>query len=303
MKKLTLFAMTEKGYTVLTSIFAAYPDIIDAVVGAADKGLAKDYREEIADFCAKNKLRFYDRSERPSIGTEYGLAVSWRWMVNQGRSRLIVFHDSLLPRYRGFNPLVTALINGDTTIGVTALYATGDYDRGDIISQSSSTISYPITIQEAIKTTLANYRELAFEIAESLFHDQALLGTPQCEAQASYSLWRDEEDYFINWTEPATTIRRTVDAVGFPYRGAAATMDGKVVRVLKAQDLPDVRIANRTCGKVIFVQDSRPVVVCGKGLLRIDEMVDESGNPVTSLSRFRTRFNHSITVRHEAIEY
>lgn len=291
MKKLTIFAMTEKGFTVIAAIHAAYPGIIGAVVAARDINIANDYYVQIADFCNKNNLTFYDRSDSYSIGTEFAIAVSWRWIINSGSSRLIIFHDSLLPRYRGFNPLVTALINGDKTIGVTALYATAEYDRGHIISQSKSEISYPIKIKDAISIILENYKDLAIQVADSLFRDTDPVGTPQDEAAASYSLWRDEKDYFIDWIKPATFIERVVDALGFPYKGAASTIAGKIVRVVKAQALRDVNIANRTVGKVIFVHDLKPVVVCGDGLLRIDELVDDAGNSLIPLRSFRTRFN------------
>ena len=282
--------MTEKGYAVLSSVFYAYPGIIDTVVAARDINIANDYFSEIEDFCKKNKIIFYDRSELYSVRTEYMIAVSWRWTINNGGSRLIVLHDSLLPRYRGFNPLVTALINGDTTIGVTALHATTEYDRGEIIFQSASAISYPIKIQDAINVILKNYRQIAIQIADSVARDLELRGMPQCEADASYSLWRDEEDYFIDWEKPATSIKRTIDALGFPYKGAASIIYGRSVRILQAEALDDIIIANRTCGKVIFICDSKPVVVCGEGLLRIDELVDDSGNCLIPLARFRTRF-------------
>ena len=282
--------MTEKGFEVVNSIFAAHPEIIDVVVAARDKNISNDYFAEIGDFCGKNKIAFHERSESYSIQSEYAIAVSWRWIVERGQARLIVFHDSLLPRYRGFNPLVTALINGDSQIGVTALYATAEYDRGEIICQSTSEILYPIRIQRAIETILANYRNLAIQIADSLALGLEPAGTPQFEAVASYSLWRDEEDYFIDWTKPATLIRRMVDALGFPYKGAASTIEGKTVRIRKAEAVDDVNIANRNCGKIIFVYDSRPVVVCGVGLLRIDELVDEAGHSLIPLNRFRTRF-------------
>ena len=290
MKKLTIFAMTEKGYAVVSSIFSACPDEIEAVVAARDKNIANDYFEEIEDFCGKNKIPFHKKSDSWPTRTEYAIAVSWRWIIHDGPSHLIVFHDSLLPRYRGFNPLVTALIHGDTKIGVTALYATAEYDRGDIISQSVSTISYPIRIEDAIKTILVNYQELAIRIAESLVREEAPVGIPQRETDVSYSLWRDEEDYFIDWTQSATTLRRTIDASGSPYKGSASTIEGKVVRILKAEALDEVSIANRVCGKIIFIHDSKPVVVCGEGLLRIDELVDESGHSLLPFHRFRIRF-------------
>jgi methionyl-tRNA formyltransferase len=290
MKKLTIFAMTEKGYAVVSSIFSAHKDIIDTVVSARDKNVSNDRFGEIESFCRDNGIKFRERSNAFTLGTDYAIAISWRWMVDHGSSRLIVFHDSPLPRYRGFNPLVTALINGDTEIGVTALFASADYDRGEIISQSLSTIAYPITIRDAIKTIVSNYVDLAVGIADKLARDEEIVGTPQSEASASYSLWRDEKDYFIDWAQSAATIRRTIDAMGFPYKGAATTIDGKIARILKAEALDDLNVANRVCGKVIFVRESKPVVVCGQGLLRIDELVDDSGRSMIPLTRFRTRF-------------
>jgi len=290
-KRITLYAMSRKGLETVRAIASNFPGLIAAVIGARDYALADDSFVEIRDFCAANSLRFDDRSESPVAETEYAIAVAWRWLIKNSRSRLIVLHDSLLPRYRGFNPLVTALINGDEEIGVTALFAADEYDGGDIIAQSVSRIRYPITIQAAIETLIHNYRAVALEVANCLMRDQDPPGTPQDEASASFSLWRDEQDYFIDWSLPAQTIRRTVDALGYPYKGAATVVDGRVLRIRKAEALPDLNVANRAVGKVIFVRDSKPIVVCGSGLLRVDELVDgTTGATSLPLARFRTRF-------------
>ncbi|NNJ26940.1 methionyl-tRNA formyltransferase [Alienimonas chondri] len=290
MKKLTVFAMTKKGRAVITAIHLKYPGMIAAVIASRDSGMAEDCYEDIRDFCGRNAIAFLDRRDSYTIATDYSLAVSWRWIIRNESSSLVVFHDSLLPRYRGFNPLVTALINGDVKVGVTALFATDEYDRGDIIAQSETAIEYPITIAEAIDAIQANYVSLGLEIADALHREEPLAASPQSEDCVTYSLWRDEDDYFIDWSASAATIRRLVDAVGFPYRGAASVLDGKVVRLLKAEALEDVKIENRTPGKVIFIRDFKPVVVCGEGLLRIEEMIDDRGVAALPLPRFRMRF-------------
>jgi methionyl-tRNA formyltransferase len=294
-KKLTVFAMTEKGYAVVRLLLTRYPGLVAAVVAARDKSMAEDCFDEIAELCRISNARFCDRNDGFSIQTDYALAVAWRWLIEAGSARLIIFHDSLLPRYRGFNPLVTALINGDKEIGVTALYATAEYDRGDIIAQSSSTISYPVRIQEAIKTVVGHYEALATNIAGALTGGEEPKAKPQDEAHASYSLWRDDEDYFVDWSRSAIDIKRFIDAVGYPYKGAAATLEGRVVRIREAEALDDVRIANRTAGKVIFLKDAKPVVVCGQGLLWTTELVDnETGASLLPLSRFRLRFGGKV---------
>ncbi len=290
-KKLTVFAMTEKGYAVVRLLLTRYPGLVASVISSRDKEIAEDFYSEIATLCQSRNVSFHDRADASPIRTKHALAVAWRWLIDGRSANLIVFHDSLLPHYRGFNPLVTALINGDTKIGVTALHAATQYDRGDIVAQSSSSISYPIKIKEAIKIVLKNYETLAAEIGESLSRGRELSVRKQNEAEASYSLWRDDEDYFIDWSQSAGDIKRFVDAVGHPYKGAAATVDRQVVRIRDAEALRDVHIANRTAGKVIFHEGDKPVVVCGHGLLRIIDLIDDqTGASLLPLPRFRIRF-------------
>jgi methionyl-tRNA formyltransferase len=203
---------------------------------------------------------------------------------------LIVFHDSLLPRYRGFAPLVCALINGEFRIGVTALLAGEAYDDGPILGQECITITYPLSIGAAIKTVCPCYIRLVDGILERLDR-RDFAGRLQAETEASYSLWRDAEDYRINWQADALQVVRFIDATGFPYLGASATAEGRLYRVLASTALPDMPIENRTPGKVFRLDDGYPIVVCGRGLLRIERMVEE-GMEVTALPwrKLRTRF-------------
>ena len=291
MQKLTLFAMTQKGHAVLVVLIAHFPGIVGALISSRDSSIQKDYYTEMQDLCRQNGIPFYDRKESFSVSTKYAMAVSWRWILDVAPAQLIVFHDSLLPRYRGFNPLVTALINGDSEIGVTALLATQEYDRGEIIAQSALSISYPIRIQQTIDIITGNYEDVALRVADAIARDRHFDARPQEEANASYSIWRDEEDYFVDWAAPASYIKRFVDAVGYPYKGAAARLDGKIVRILDSDVPEDLCIENRTPGKVVRIDDLKPVVVCGHGLLRINDLIDdETGLPAIPLPRFRMRF-------------
>jgi hypothetical protein len=53
---------------------------------------------------------------------------SFRYCVN--------FHPSLLPNYRGPEPIYWALLNGDANFGLTLHHMTEGIDEGDVISQS-----------------------------------------------------------------------------------------------------------------------------------------------------------------------
>lgn len=289
--KITIFAMTEKGYRVLQKLLTKFKHNIEIVIGSRDSQLQEDFYSEIKCLCEDNYIHFVDRKDFGEITTQYAIAVSWRWIINTDNSNLIVFHDSLLPRYRGFNPLVSALINGDSQVGVTALFATSEYDKGDIIAQSLSQIEYPIKIHDAIKKIIENYAEISLYVVETIVNNNKFSIIVQNEYQATYSLWRDEEDYRINWNQSSIELKRFIDAVGYPYKGAATTLNGDLVRILEAEIVKDVVIENRTPGKVIFIENSQPIVVCGQGLLKIQKLMDDKENKsLIPLSKFRSRF-------------
>jgi len=289
--KVTVFAMTEKGYAVLQSILPDYKKNIEIVIGSQDTQIQKDFYSEIKCLCQYHSIEFIDKKEFISINTKYALAISWRWIINTDNKFLIVFHDSLIPRYRGFNPLVSALINGEQKIGVTALLATSEYDKGDIITQYETAIEYPIKIQEAINKIIKNYQDTSLYVMEKIANDDYFIGIPQDENKATYSLWRDDEDYRINWNHSSIELKRFIDAVSYPYKGASTKLNGNLVRILEAEMAQDVVIENRTSGKVIFVQNDHPIVVCGKGLLKIIEMIDDqTRTSLIPIKNFRIRF-------------
>ena len=292
MNGVTLYAMSEKGLAVVRRFIDAWPGVLRSVVTARDAAVERDFADEILSMCGKNGIPCGERPDADSIPhASTIIAVSWRWLIDRPASSVVVMHDSLLPRYRGFSPLVSALVNGDTRIGVTALLATGEFDRGPIIGQQWIDITYPVRVAAAIERLITCYVGLTDTLGAMLSQGLELPGHAQDETSASYSLWRDEDDYFVDWSQSAARIRRFIDATGFPYRGAATRMDGETLRILAASELNDVKIENRTPGKVLFLENGRPVVVCGTGLLRIDSLWNEGRTTeVEKLPRFRVRF-------------
>ena len=289
---LTLFLMTEKGYRVLDRLAEQFADRIACVVGAVDGDVQDDYYQEIKSLCSQRGISFVDRKDFGALTSPFAIAISWRWLIDSDSTLLVIFHDSLLPKYRGFAPLVSALINGESELGVSAILACDEYDRGEIVHQSKVAVQYPLKIKSAIEKVGQLYSDAATAVVEQLFTNDELQTRPQSEEDASYSLWRDADDYLINWHDSAERIQRFVDAVGFPYQGAQTLVGEIPAQVLDSEVVADVPIENRVPGKVIFVQHGCPVVVCGTGLLRLKRLeAADSGESLLPLARFRTRFS------------
>ncbi len=286
--------MSKKGYAVLKAVLSSFQaHIIDCVILSKDNNISKDYATEILNLCKKNHIRVYDRNENYQITSSYALAISWRWIIpySLNQTQLIVFHDSLLPKYRGFAPLVNQLIHREPTVGVTAFLANTEFDKGPIINQERTSICYPIKINDAIAQITVLYQNLALKIFKQIKEGEKINTVPQNEEDATYSLWRDTTDYKINWNDSALTIQRFVHAVGFPYLGATTLLKEKLIRILDVEIEKDVHIVNRDPGKVLFVKEHYPIVVCGKGLLRVTEAVyDDTKTSILPLKNFRSRF-------------
>ncbi len=289
--RMVLFAMNEKGLAVLRSILEVMrADAIAAVVVQEDPAVKRDYFEEIVSAAESAGVRTVGRSETLPPHA-FALAVGWRFMIQQ-EPRLVVFHDSLLPRYRGFAPLVNALVNGETEIGVTALWGEEKYDSGAIIDQAAITVSYPITVQDAIDRVIPLYERLGVEIAQRLVAGEHVAGREQDDSLATYSIWRDEDDYRIDWTKDAASVARFIDAVGPPYEGAYSYSGGQKLRILRAEVVgDDLTFELSHPGKVFSISDGAPAVVCGEGLVRLMSVSDaQTGESVLPWGRLRSRF-------------
>lgn len=219
------------------------------------------------------------------------LCIGWRYIVPMQvvhalNGHVVVAHDSLLPRLRGFAPLPTAMIIGERETGVTFLRAGAGADDGDILWQGRVAIDPDDTIAVLTEKVLPLYAEGT----KRFLNGDLKEATPQSTTDATYSIWRDEFDYRIDWSADAATIERSVRALGPPYLGAKCRLGASDVTIRRATVMPDLRFAIRQPGKVWSLDEAgRPLVVCGSGLLRIDDAVLD-GASLLPLRRLRIRF-------------
>jgi methionyl-tRNA formyltransferase len=87
------------------------------------------------------------------------VCVGWRKLLEREQNVFVV-HDSLLPKFRGWNPLVTAIEFGFEESGLTLFQASSEVDAGPIIAQR--TCAFPP--DPSIKIVL----ELAGEVLAEL---------------------------------------------------------------------------------------------------------------------------------------
>jgi methionyl-tRNA formyltransferase len=255
---------------------ASYPQLDDR---------SKGY-ETIAELAARIGVPLTTTKTPPLDTDGITFVVGWQYLFKEHPPNVIVFHDSLLPRYRGFAPTLTAMLNGDTVVGVTALQLAPKVDSGPIVAQRAIPVTYPAKISHVLAQQAGAMVVLAEEIVRSA-EINGINGKKQDDAQATYSLWRDQTDYEIDWSRRSEEIARMIDAVGYPYDGARTHIRDLEIAVDDATVVEDLQFERRDVGKVWRLDDQRPVVVCGSGLLRLERFHPRDGGNFSVKLRMR----------------
>ncbi|MCK6561190.1 methionyl-tRNA formyltransferase-like protein [candidate division KSB1 bacterium] len=306
--QIALFAATKRGCLFLKKLKRLVPDYHITVFSFREEPWEPPFFEEIRELTAEAGGSFF---EAKHVGdqqfqefwqnqkVELIFCVSWRYMVpslvyQKATKGTYVFHDSMLPRYRGFSPTVWAVINGEQQTGVTLFEMADEVDAGDIIDQEEVSIGTDETIQPVIDRVTQTYLAL---LERNLF---PLLGgtarkTPQDHAHATFVCKRLPEDNRIDWTAPARSSYNLIRAVTAPYPGAYTTLNDRTLRVWSAKLLDSVsRYEGVIPGRVVrFQQGEGATVLTGKGALLLQE-VQFDGEERVCASRILNRLSCTL---------
>ncbi|MET0236568.1 MAG: methionyl-tRNA formyltransferase, partial [Kibdelosporangium sp.] len=166
------------------------------------------------------------------------VANNWRtWLPPEifdlPRHGTLNVHDSLLPAYAGFSPLIWALINGEQEVGVTAHMMDADLDAGNIVLQRATPVGPRDTTTDLFHRTIEMIGPITVD-ALALIASGRTDWARQDRRKASFFHKRSIEDSLINWDWPAEDIERLVRAQSDPYPNAFTFHRGDRIRVTKA---------------------------------------------------------------------
>ncbi len=297
--RVALLCATRRGLLVLRRLVELLPDADLLVFSFREEPGEPPFLDEIRDCATAAGARFHETRNVGSTAlaglwesepVDLLLAVSWRYMVpprvyERARRGAFVFHDSLLPTYRGFAPTVWAIVNGEAQTGVTLFHMVEGVDAGDIVDQQSVPIGPHDTIAELLERVTAVYVELLGRNLHALL-DGTAPRRPQPHELATYTCRRSAEDNRIDWRAPTRATYDLVRAVTRPYPGAFTTLDGRRLRVWDARPARDgQRYVGRVPGRVVAVEDEGVVVLTGDGalLLREVQLDDEAPQRAAAL--------------------
>jgi methionyl-tRNA formyltransferase len=291
--RIALLCATRRGARFLERLVAIKPDADLTVVSFPEEPGEPPFLEDIRALATRHGARFV---ETRNVGSEANaalwttppdilFAVSWRYMVpskvfRQATRGSFVFHDSMLPAYRGFAPTVWAMVNGEDHTGATLIEMVDAVDAGAIVDQRRIPIGPEDTIGDVIERVTTAYLEMLETNLCALLNGTAPR-RKQDHALATYTCKRVASDGRIDWSASSRTVHDLIRAHTQPYWGAFTTLDGREIRIWEAR-----RIANppeyvgRVAGRVIESRrGTGATVLCGDGAILITR-AQIDGDPV-----------------------
>ena len=171
-------------------------------------------------------------------------------------------HPSLLPRYRGPSPVVTAILEGEKRTGVTVMLMDEGMDTGPILAQRTVEVTSDDTGGSLTHRLFEEGGRLLVETLP-LWLEGKLVPVPQDASQATVTRRITKEDGQLDWAQPAERLWRQVRALD-PWPGTYTTWRGKLLKVLEASVLP-APVQGASGLVVVAEHDRQPVLAVATG--------------------------------------
>lgn len=284
--RIALLCATQRGCRFLEKLSDLRPQDEIIVFSFREESWEPPFLDDIRSLTILRGGRFIESKE---VGSHYldkfrepeaidlMLVVSWRYLLPPDVYQLprlgtFVFHDSLLPEYRGFSPTVWAIINGNDHTGVTLFEIAEEVDSGDIIDQQRIEINLDDNIATVMEKVTQVYLEILERNLDKLFADDAPR-TPQDHSLATYTCKRLPEDNQIDWTGSSESIYNLIRGVSKPYTGAYTYLSDEKMYIWSAKRITNLNYIGSIPGRVAkVIPEIGSVVLTGNGALQVTEV-------------------------------
>lgn len=199
---------------------------------------------------------------------DYGIIISGS-VIHSFQKGIINSHFSLLPQWRGADPITFAILSGQTETGVSLMRINERLDEGDLLSQETlplpPTITTPELTQQLITTSISM---IIRDLPKYLNGD--IKPYPQPNSPPSYSRKLTKEDGYLQPNKPAEVLEREIRA----FRGWPKS------KVVLLEKFPVVVTRGRVASST---NDGAIVLECANNtFLAIEELVAPSGKTMSA---------------------
>lgn len=181
----------------------------------------------------------------------------------------INLHASLLPKYRGANPIQRAIISGDKETGICTMITELGLDCGDVCLKEVIAIPDNMTCVDLFEEISDKSPEL---LEKTLIGLAANTITPQkqCEEGVCMANKLTKEETLIDWSKSAEEIHNLVRGI-YKFPSAYFMYNNKVIKVLETRIIRE----EGSCGELLQLTKEGIKVGCGKDCIMLVKVKPE----------------------------
>lgn len=227
------------------------------------------------------------------VSSQLGVIIDYGFIVNQDvidyfPMGIVNSHFSLLPEWRGADPISFSILSGQQQTGVSLMLLVEAMDEGPLLAQSPFDLPTDITTPELTEELIKLSDSCLQSVLPLYLADKA---TPLSQAeiiettgeQPTYSRKLSKADGILDFTKPAEQLEREVRAF-IEWPKSRMVLGGKDVVVTKAHAVPDNPTG--TIGKITADRDGGVIAVeTSRGTFCIEKL-KPAGKPEMTATAF-----------------
>lgn len=198
----------------------------------------------------------------------------------------INLHASLLPKYRGADPIRCCLLNGDCKSGITTMLTVLELDAGDICLCDEIELSENINSIELGEVISERSPVLIQETIDKLLSKE-LTPKEQEHSEATFTKKITKADKEIDWTQDGRKIHNKIRALVGNYT-TQSTFRGKIIKFIKSahvQNLQNIQNSqDAQAGEVLNVSKAGVLVKCTNDAILLQEVKPEGKGTMSAYS-------------------
>ena len=181
----------------------------------------------------------------------------------------INLHASLLPKYRGANPIQRAIIDGEKETGICTMITELGLDCGDVCKKLTIPIPEDMNCEDLYNIISEKSPQMVEDTLIGLVN-KTLTPVPQCEEGVCMAGKLQKEETKIDFSKSANEIHNLVRGI---YKSPSAYFiyNDKLIKVMKTK----VCEGSGKCGEFLEVNKEGIKVGCGKDCIMLLEVKPE----------------------------
>ena len=193
---------------------------------------------------------------------------------------VINLHASLLPAYRGANPIQHAVVNGDKETGITTMRTVLKMDAGDICLQEKIRITENMDTLDIIEIISEKAPNLIYQTLKGIVSEQ-IIPVRQDENLVTFASKFTKEDGHLSFQMSAEKFHNKVRGLK-PWPCSYIINDGVCVQILETETVSDE--TDCQTGTITDIKKDGIVVKCAENSVLIKTVKPQCKSSIPAFS-------------------